>query len=210
MEDILNLLNSGLGKSIINGIAQDTGNDPAKTGNALSMALPVLVKAMERNVSTAQGAEGLLGALNSKHDGGILDHLDDLFAGGVNDSIKSDGSKILGHVLGNKQGGIQAIIGQKTGLDAGSVGSILKIAAPILLGLMGKQAKQQNISSSNDLGSLLGGMLGGNKAAGQSGILEQILDANGDGSMIDDVAGMLLSSSNQKGGLGGMLGKILG
>jgi len=70
------------------------------------MALPVLMKAMERNAATPEGAQGLLGALNGKHDGSILDNLDGLFGGGVDEDVKVDGSKILGHVLGNRQQGV--------------------------------------------------------------------------------------------------------
>ena len=40
--------------------------------------------------------------------------------------------------------------------------------------------------------------------------LEQMLDANGDGSIIDDVAGMALGSSKSKGGLSGLLGGLFG
>ena len=70
-----------------------------------------------------------MGALSSKHDGSILDDLGGLYGGGVNDDIKADGSKILGHVLGQRQSGVQQVIGQKAGLDSGSVGEILKVAA---------------------------------------------------------------------------------
>lgn len=210
MEGILDLLNSDLGKTIISGVAGSTGNDQNKTGSVLTMALPVLMKAMERNASTPEGAQGLLGALNGKHDGSILDNLSGLFGGGVNDDVKVDGGKILGHVLGGRQRGVEQVIGQKSGLDAGSVGNILKVAAPILMGVLGKQARQNNVSSQADLGGLLGGLLGGSKTKNEQGFLEKILDADGDGSVIDDVAGMVLGGSKKKGGLGGLLGGLFG
>ncbi|OZV68562.1 DUF937 domain-containing protein [Winogradskyella aurantia] len=210
MEGILDLLNSDLGKTIINGVSGSTNTDQSKTSSVLTMALPVLMKAMERNAATPDGAEGLMGALNKKHDGSILDNLGDLFGGGVDDAVKTDGSKILSHVLGHRQQGVQQVIGQKAGLDAGSVANILEVAAPILMGVLGKQARQNNVRSQNDLGSLLGGMLGGNDARNQQSFLEQVLDADGDGSVVDDVAGMLLNSGNKKGGLGGLLGGLFG
>ncbi|CAM1340345.1 DUF937 domain-containing protein [Tenacibaculum amylolyticum] len=211
MEGILDLLNSPMGKTIISGVAGSTGQDNAKTSNVLTMALPVLMKAMQRNAATPEGAEGLMGALN-KHDGGILDNLGDLFNGGVDSSVVNDGSKILGHVLGNKQQGVEQVIGQKAGLDAGSVGSILKTAAPILMGLLGKQSRQSSVNNSGGLGDLLGGMLGGNSTQQEQSFLEKILDADGDGSVIDDVAGMVLGSGDKKSGglLGGLLGGIFG
>ena len=210
MSGILDLLNSDLGKTIINGVAGSTGNDTNKTSSVLTMALPVLMKAMQRNSASPEGAEGLMSALNGKHNGSILDNLGGLFGGGVDDEVKNDGQKILGHVLGAKQGGVEKILGEKSGLDAGSVGNILKVAAPILMGVLGKQSQQQNVSSSNGIGDLLGGLLGGSSAAKEQNFLESILDADGDGSVVDDVAGMVLGNAGKKGGLGGLLGGLFG
>ena len=210
MAGILDLLSSDLGKTIISGVAGSTGNDTNKTSSVLTMALPVLMKAMQRNASTPQGAEGLMGAIQGKHDGRILDNLGGLFGGGVEDNVKQDGEKILGHVLGAKQHGVEKILGEKSGLDAGSVANILKVATPILMGVLGNQAKQQNVSSSNAIGDLLGGMLGGNSAEKEQSFFESILDADGDGSVIDDVAGMVLGNASKKGGLGGLLGGLFG
>ena len=199
-----------LSKTIISGVSGSTGTDENRTGSVLTMALPVLMKAMERNASSPEGAQGLLGAIMDKHDGSILDNLGGLFNGGVDDAVKTDGDKILGHVLGAKKQGVEQVIGQKAGLDAGSVGNILKVAAPILMGVLGKQARQNNVSSTNDLGGLLGGLLGGSEAKEEQSFLEKILDADGDGSVVDDVAGMVLGSAKKKGGLGGLLGSIFG
>ncbi|RSC92268.1 DUF937 domain-containing protein [Tenacibaculum singaporense] len=214
MTGILDLLNSDTGKAIISGVAGSTGQDTNKTGSVLTMALPVLMKAMQRNAATPQGAESLKSALN-KHDGGILDNLGGLFNGGVNSDVLQDGSKILGHVLGSKQQGVEKVIGQKAGMDTGAVADILKTAAPILMGLLGKQSRQENVNNPSDLSGLLGGLLGGSSAQKEQSFLEQILDADGDGSIVDDVAGMILgnaSSSQQKSGglLGGLLGGVFG
>ncbi|AUC15367.1 hypothetical protein BTO06_09535 [Tenacibaculum sp. SZ-18] len=211
MEGILDLLNSPMGKTIISGVAGSTGQDSNKTGSVLTMALPVLMKAMERNATTPQGAEGLMGALN-KHDGGILNNLDDLFSGGVNKEVVDDGGKILGHILGSKQQGVQQVLGQKAGMDVGAVGNILQTAAPILMGLLGKQSRQSEVNNSGGLESLLGGMLGGSKTQNEQNFLEKILDADGDGSVIDDVADMVLGASQKKSGglLGGLLGGLFG
>ena len=106
---------------------------------------------MERNASSPEGAAGLLNALNNKHEGSILDNLSGLFNGGVDDSVKQDGAGILGHILGGKQSGVQQVIGQISGLDADTVGNILKIAAPLVMGYLGKQKNNQNIANSGDL-----------------------------------------------------------
>jgi len=210
MSGILDLLGSDLGKTIISGVAGQTGQDTNKTSGLLTMALPVLMQAMKQNASTPQGAEGLLGALNNKHDGSILDNLGGLFKGGVDNNVMKDGEKILGHVLGGRQQNVQNALSQKSGIDAGSVVNILKVAAPLLMGVLGKQTRQKKVSNQADLGGLLGGMLKGGSPEQEQSFLESILDADGDGSVIDDVAGMVLGGNKKKGGLGGLLGGLFG
>ncbi len=210
MSGILDLLGSDLGKTIISGVAGQTGQDTNKTSGLLTMALPVLMQAMKQNASTPQGAEGLLGALNNKHDGSILDDLGGLFKGGVDNNVMKDGEKILGHVLGGRQQNVQNALSQKSGIDAGSVANILKVAAPLLMGVLGKQTRQNKVSNQADLGGLLGGMLKGSSPEQEQSFLESILDADGDGSVIDDVAGMVLGGNKKKSGLGGLLGGLFG
>tara|TARA_R110001583_G_scaffold119171_1_gene270533 strand:- start:1634 stop:2272 length:639 start_codon:yes stop_codon:yes gene_type:complete len=210
MSGILDLLNSDLGKTIISGVAGQTNQPKNKTQDVLTMALPVLMAAMKRNAASPQGAEGLLSAINSKHDGSILDNLGGLFGGGVDDNVMTDGEKILGHVLGGKQQRVEKTLGAKAGMDASSVAQILKVAAPILMGVLGNQAKQQNVSSPSGIEGLLGGLLKGNSPQQEQSFLESILDADGDGSVIDDVAGMVLGGNKKKGGLGGLLGGLFG
>jgi hypothetical protein len=66
------------------------------------------------------------------------------------------------------------------------------------------------VNSQNDLGGLLGGLLVGNETQNDQSFIEKILDADGDGSVIDDVAGMVLGGSKSKSSLGGLLGGLFG
>lgn len=208
MSGILDLLNSDLGKSIVSGVADQAHQPQSKTHEVLTMGLPVLMTAMQRNAASPEGAQGLLDALNNSHDGSILNNLSGLFGGGVDDSVMTDGSNILGHVLGNKQSNVENAISAKSGIDAGTVAQILKVAAPILMGMLGNQARQQNVNSPGGLGGLLGGLLEDNSPKSERSFLESILDADGDGSVIDDVAGMVMGDNKKKGGLGGVIGGL--
>lgn len=210
MSGILDILNSDLGKSLVSGVAAQTNQPQNKTHEVLTMALPVLMTAMKRNASSPEGAQGLLNAITNQHDGSILSNLSGLFDGGVDDNVTTDGNKILGHVLGDKQGNVEKAISLKSGIDANSVAQILKVAAPILMGMLGNQAKQQNVNSTGGLEGLLGGLLKGDSKNNDQSFLESILDANKDGSIIDDVAGMILGGDKKKGGLGGVIGGLFG
>jgi len=210
MSGILDLLNGPLGQQIINGVAGQTGQSSSKTSGLLSMALPLLMGAMKKNAATPEGAQGLLGALSKHQQGGLLDNLGGFFEGGVDESAQKEGDGILGHLLGNKRPAVENALSQESGMDLGSVANILKVAAPLLMGAVGKQTQQAGISDSNGLGNLLGGLMGSaSQSSGSSSILTSLLDADGDGSIIDDVAGMALGGK-KKGGLGGLLGGLLG
>ena len=179
MSGILDLLNSDLGKQIIGGVSQETNQPADKTASVVSMAMPLLMGAMKRNANSQEGAQGLMNALNNKHDGSLLDNLGGFFGGGVNEDAKQDGLGILGHVLGGSQNNL------------------------------GKQKKQQNVSSESGIGSLLGGLMGGgNEEPKQQSLIESILDGDNDGSVIDDIAGMVLGGNKGGGGLlEGLFGK---
>ncbi|SNR48178.1 hypothetical protein SAMN04488009_2095 [Maribacter sedimenticola] len=209
MAGLLDLLNSPMGKQLISGVAGQTNQPESKTADVLSMAMPLILGAMKKNVSSPEGAQGLMSALSGKHNGGILDNLGGLFDGGVDDNVIQDGAGILGHVFGNKQPQVENALSQKSGLDAGSITQILKIAAPIVMGYLGKQTAQSNVSDSSGMNALLGSMLGGQPQENQS-LITTLLDADGDGSILDDVAGMVMGSNKKQGGLGGLLGGLFG
>ncbi len=208
MSGLLDLLNSPMGKQLISGVAGQTGQAESKTGDVLSMAMPLILGAMKKNVSTPQGAQGLMNALSSKHDGGILDDLGGLFGGGVDEAVTNDGAGILGHLFGGSQGNVENALSQKSGIDAGSIGNILKIAAPLVMGFIGKQTKQNNVQDASGMNNLLGGLLGGQPQQNQS-LITSLLDSDGDGSILDDVAGMVMNGG-KKGGIGGLLGGLFG
>lgn len=212
MSSILDLLNSDTGKQMIAGISNETNQPVDKTASVVSLALPILLGALKRNASSESGAAAIMGALDNKHDGSILENLSGLFGGGVNEDVKQDGLGILGHVLGGSQDNAVHALSQKTGLDTNGIMKILQVAAPILLGFLGKQKRKQNVNSPSGLGDLIGGLMGqGSSNHKQQSLIESILDGNNDGSVIDDIAGMVLGGSSQKrGGLGGLLGSVFG
>jgi hypothetical protein len=204
MSGLLDLLNSDTAKKLINSTSKETGASEEKTSSVLNMAMPLLLGAMHKNAKSEQGASNLMSALSNKHDGSILDNLGSILGGdGVDRNVKNDGEGILSHVLGGKQSMIQQTIAQKVGVDADTVGQILKIAAPIVLGFLGKKKQENNINEASGLLSMLGGLLGGESGDHQN-LITSLLDSNGDGSVIDDVSGMIMG---KKGGLGGLFGK---
>tara|TARA_R110001583_G_scaffold77623_3_gene211206 strand:- start:8997 stop:9620 length:624 start_codon:yes stop_codon:yes gene_type:complete len=205
MAGLLDLLNSDLGKTLVSSASTQLGQNKVQTSSALSTALPLILGAMKNNASTPQGAEGLLSALSKKHDGSILDNLGNTLG---NSEVLSDGAGILGHIFGGKEQNVAQAVSKKSGMDLGSALNLLKMATPVIMGVIGKQTRQNNVSDANGIGDLLGGLLGSGAQKEQS-LITKILDADGDGSVIDDLIGMA-AGGKKKGGIGSLLGGLFG
>ena len=110
------------------------------------------------------------------------------------------GAAILGHVLGARQGAVQAGISNATGMDGASVARLLAMLAPIVMGALGRTRQQGGADFG--LTDILSGAAAhvGQSAPGGASLIEQMLDADHDGSVIDDVARM------GSGLLGGLFG----
>lgn len=217
MAGLLDLLNSDLGKQIISGVSNQAGTNEGETSSVLSSVLPALVGGMLNNSQSSEGQSGLLGALLGGKHGGLLDNLGGLLGGS---DIQNEGGKILGHVLGNNQENVQNQVSQNTGVSSDKIAMIMKIAAPILMAYLAKQAQGSGLDNNGQtadgggLGGLLGGLLGGGQAqqqaqahAGGGGLLTSLLDQDGDGELgvVDAIA-----AATKKGGLGGLLGGLFG
>ncbi len=192
MSGIIDLLQGPMGQMIIQGASAQLGQDTNKTQSAMSAAIPMLMGALKKNAANPDTASGLMEALNGKHDGSLLDNVMDIFGGGnVNEDVVQDGDKILGHVLGEKKEVVAAALSKQNGIDMGSAMNILKMAAPLVMGMLGKQTREKQVSNPTDLTNIIGNMLGSDQQAAEHGsFIEQLLDQDGDGSYMDDLFNM--------------------
>ena len=203
MSGLLDGLMNQLGPTGASQLADAVGADEGAMGGLLSAALPAILGGLANNTQQPAGAASLSKALDS-HDDSIFGNLGTLLGGG------GDGDAILGHVLGPKRDAVQQNLAGQTGVDASTIAKLLPLLAPLVMGYLSKQKKDQGLDEAG-LGSLLGQERQSVEAK-QPGLggLASILDANGDGSVMDDVLGMATGSGgNTKGGLGGLLGKLL-
>lgn len=204
MSKIINLLGSGLGKSLIEGLSSQTGQSKSKTTALLNLAIPVLLQAMQRNYATKEGALGLLNAITNKHDGSILNKLNSIISGSSINAVEKDGGKILGHVFGKRQKNIQNALSKQSGVSNNSVAKVLKIAAPVVLGILGKQKRNSSVNDTKDLSNIIGNLL--KSQSKKQSFFEAILDADENGSIINELAGSILKKNNS--GIGNLLSKL--
>ncbi|MFZ4985997.1 MAG: DUF937 domain-containing protein [Blastocatellia bacterium] len=183
------ILQNALSEGTIGQISQAIGADQQTTGNAIQTALPALLNGLAANSQSEQGAASLLGALDRDHDGSVLDDVVSLVGGMAQG--QGGGSSIIGHILGGQSGQVAQAISQSSGLDVSKVEPLLSILGPLVMGALGR-ARQQSGFGTGDLVGLLSGVTGQMGGAGNLlGMASQLLDRDGDGSAVDDVAGML-------------------
>ncbi len=191
MSNIFDLLQSQLTPQVIGALSKRIRSDEATTAAAAQGAISAIVGALTKNASSAQGAQGLLGALDRDHDGSVLNNVLGLVSGASLGTSKStNGLGILSHLLGGKTNNVIQALSQGTNLNFMQVANLLQSLAPIVMGSLG-QAKRQNVVSQNNVFDFLSGSI--KQAAPQRkelGIFEKLLDQDGDGNAMDDVAGM--------------------
>jgi hypothetical protein len=209
----MNLMEAILGgsSSPVSSMAKQFGLGEDDVTKVIQQMLPALTNGVKKNVSQQGGLDSLIQALDQGHHDRYLNNAEAL----TNPAAVEDGNGILGHILGSKD--MSRALADRTAKTTGISSSILKKMLPLIavmvMGSLKKQSSNSGIldklldglggggtsrSHSGGLGGLLGGLLGGilgggqKKKASQSPLdaLGGLLDADGKGSMIDDLLGM--------------------
>ena len=186
LEALLGLLQGqDLGK-----LAEQVGGNEGQVKNGVMAALPAMLTALSKNTGTEKGAQELSNALETKHDGSILNNL----SGYLSNPDLKDGAGILNHLFGSQTSNVANAVSQSSGLDSNGSMKMLQMLAPVLMGMLGQQKKQNNLDAEGigNLTSMLASNFG--SEAGASGIMDvvtNLLDANKDGNVMDDIMGMV-------------------
>jgi OmpA-OmpF porin, OOP family len=155
--NFLDLIKSQLtGGSTLDLISGFLGESPTATKSGLGAALPAILGSVVKAGSTTDGASNLLNMIkDGGHDGSAMDNIAGLLGGGkATDGFLSGGSSLITSLLGNNAGTIANLIGAASGLKGGSVSSMLSMAAPLIMGMIGKHTAASGLGASA-LSSLL-------------------------------------------------------
>jgi hypothetical protein len=171
-------------------ISKSVGGDGKAVQSALGMGLPMIMGSMATTASKPGGAEVLTKMLGQAGSSNPMDNLGGLVA----NPAAAGGSGMVNTLFGSQMGTIRNVISKKTGLPPAAVGKVLEIAAPMVMGYVGRMFVQQKMDTQS-LTSLLGD---------QSEIaLQASPDAAG-------LAQEVMGTQESSGGIGGILKKVLG
>ena len=214
--NLLDMIMSAQGGQTAQQAGAQLGLNQQQSQNAIAALLPAISSALKQNTASPQGLAGLLQALQGGQHEQYLENPQML---GQPQTV-NDGNAILGHLFGSKDVS-RAVAGhaaQKTGIGADVLKKLLPLVATMAMGSLSKQTKQPTMQSAltglamqhlmggqkkSGLGAILGAVTGANGRQQRQtqqthqqgmGIIGKLLDADGDGSMMDDILKMAMNS----------------
>jgi hypothetical protein len=166
------------------GVGQDT------IKQIIPQIAPLILGGLKRQKDEHGGADRVDHILNKYGDASVLDNLSNLFETKAKDENPDPN---LGGLLGSSGGGDAVnVLSNNFNVDGSVLTKLIPMLAPVLLGFLTKKRDTDGLGSSG---------------------IASLLDQDGDGSVIDDVAGFLLqgmSEGSTKKSSGGLLGSLLG
>ena len=195
---LLKMLEQAGGGQGLAQLAGQFGLDEEKAGGLASMLAPAVGSAAKKRAESG-GLEGLLGQLQGEGMGNLFDAPEQAAA----PEAQQQGQNFLEGLLGSREATDELAneAANRAGVDAGTVQQFMPALAAMLQGGMQKQTPDTSIQgmmtqlgggATNQGGgimSMLSGLLSTqNKGSGPDlSMITNMLDADGDGSVMDDV-----------------------
>jgi len=155
--NLLDMIKDQVGDSVLSQAGKFLGESDSGVKSAMGAALPSILGSLITKGGTNNGAGAIMDMISGgNHDGSIFDNLGGLLGGGdATSGFLNSGSGILKSLLGNKLGSVVDIIASVSGLKKGSSSSIMSMAAPLVMGMLGKYVKNKALDAVG-LGKFLG------------------------------------------------------
>ncbi|MEO0582475.1 MAG: DUF937 domain-containing protein [Bacteroidota bacterium] len=188
---LINQLSEQLSGPALQALSQQIGADENSTQSAISAALPMMMGAMAKNANSSEGASGLMSMLDMDGDGSIMDDL----SGFLGSTENGPAASILSNLFGGQQSNVERGVSQAAGLDMGQTSQLISNLAPVVMSFLNKQKQEQGFDAGG-LQNMLQQERGMMQQQAQEGnslmdMANRFLDADGDGSAIDDILGKL-------------------
>ena len=156
---ILENLMSMLGPQVVGQAASQLGESP----DTVQRGLQTGAAAMLAGLAAKAGQPGFLSQIfglitnpanSAEALSGVTSNLGSLVSGVSNSPISTLGSQFLSTIFGSNTSAVADSVGRAAGLGGGKAGSLLAMAAPLVLGVLGQHVRQNNLSAT-DLGNTL-------------------------------------------------------
>jgi hypothetical protein len=174
-DSIIDLLKQAVPKDALGKMGGMLGQPADKTSSAFEAAAGAILGGLIKKVSSPGGAGEIFNSA-AKQDGSILDNLGNVLGGGeATQKFEKAGGGILDLIFGSNaaKGGMVAAIAKFLGLNEDLVAKVLKMAAPIVMGVIAKYIKQKKLDAAG-LGNFLMSQKGNVKSFLPAGLTSQL------------------------------------
>lgn len=146
MSSLLDMLNEQLGKTS-GSLSREIGLDEDKTKSAVGAALPTILEGLRKRLQQGDQGGSVQDVIEKKHDGSLLDNLEDYISGRKYDQPEVGGGRdVLKDVLGGREERAAEGVGQAAGIDPKAALKVLAIVAPLVLAYLAKRRRDNNAS----------------------------------------------------------------
>jgi OOP family OmpA-OmpF porin len=159
MAGILDSLMGMLGPQVIGPVASQLGESTETIQRGLQTGSAAMLAGLAAKVGQPGFLSQIFGLItNPANTSGTLSsitsNLGSLASGATGSPLGSLGSQFLSSIFGSNMSTVTDSLGRSTGLASSKVGSLLSMAAPLVLGVLGQQVRQNGLSA-GDLGNTL-------------------------------------------------------
>ncbi|MBY0421472.1 MAG: DUF937 domain-containing protein [Parvularculaceae bacterium] len=149
MTSLIETIQSYLTSSVLSAAASHLGESEDGVAKASKGLVATLLAGVLGKTGDAAGLGQIFGMLNDKNNHAFLDNLPGLIGGGnlAHGDPKDVAGRLVGSLFGDKTGGLLQTITSLAGLKAGSASSLLGLAGPLVMGVLGKQIATKNLTA---------------------------------------------------------------
>jgi OmpA-OmpF porin, OOP family len=153
---LIDAVRGSLTPDVVRSASSLIGEPESSTRQALSGAVPSVLGGLVNMVSTKDGAGNLAGLIRDGGYGAVADNARSLFSGGsATTNMLASGQQLLGTIFGSRSSAVTDQVAKSAGVSSISAGKLMSLAAPLVLGVLGKRATAQGLSSSGLANALL-------------------------------------------------------
>jgi outer membrane protein OmpA-like peptidoglycan-associated protein len=138
---------------MVSNLSSNLGESESGVAKAISGILPSVLGGLVNKASDNDGAGVVAKMAQESHSSGILGNLEG-FLGNDGGGLMNKGAGVLSGLFGGKLDGLSGLISNFSGIKSSSVSSLMSMAAPAVLGMIGKHANNSNLGASG-IASLL-------------------------------------------------------
>ena len=154
---LLDNLMSMVTPQLLGTLSSKLGESPDSVQKGLQGGIATVLGSIGNKASDTGFLQQILGLIESPaNDPSVLSDLGGLASGNIPQPLKDLASQFLSSLLGSsdKQSTISSLIGQASGLKSSSASTLMAMAAPMVMAILGKQAASGSGLTASSLGSL--------------------------------------------------------